>query len=88
MLHDWIVKSSPVHKLLGNFSATLSTFSNFYLVGQLSVHRATLKFLCHNHAPATSEAIKKCRIYLVSRMYLPNILALLLGSTCFYEKCL
>ena len=57
--------SSPVHKLLGNFSATLGFFGNFNLVEQLSVHRATFKFLCldsHSHACATSETINKCRI--------------------------
>ena len=59
------VGCSPVHKLLGNFSATLGFFGNFQLVEQLSVHRATSRFLClysHSHAPATSETIKKCRI--------------------------
>ena len=64
LLHKDI--SSPVHKLLCNFSTTLGFFSNFPLVEQLSVHRATFQFLCldrHNsHAPATSETIKKCRI--------------------------
>ena len=53
-----------VHKLLGNFSATLGVFGNFQLAEQLSMHRATSKFLClysHSHAPATSET-KKCRI--------------------------
>ena len=68
--------SSPVHKLFGNFQ----------LVEQLSVHRATFNIFCHSHGPATSKAIKKCRIQLVSRIYLSNLLALLLGSTCFYEK--
>ena len=37
---------SPVHKLLGNFSATLGFFGNFQLVEQLSMHRATSQFLC------------------------------------------
>ena len=80
---------SPVHKFLVNFSATLGCFSNFQLVEQLPVHRATFKFLCldsHNHAPVTSEKIKKCRIHLLSRIYLSNALVLLLGSTCFDEK--
>ena len=57
--------SSHVDKLLGNFSPTLSFFSNFNLVEQLSVHRAASKFLyldSHSHAPATSETINKCRI--------------------------
>ena len=57
--------TSPVHKLLGNFSVTLGFFGNFQLVEQLSVHRATfecLSFYCHSHAPATSETIKKRRI--------------------------
>ena len=52
--------SSPVHKLLANFSATLGFFGNFQVVEQLSVHRAASKFLClvgHSHAPATSETI-------------------------------
>ena len=46
----------PVHKLLGNFSATLDFFGNFQLVEELSVHWATSKFLHlygHSHAPAT-----------------------------------
>ena len=34
---------SPVHKLLGNFLATLDFFGNFQLVEQLSMHRATSK---------------------------------------------
>ena len=34
---------SPVHKLLGNFSATLGSFGNFQLAEQLSVHRAASK---------------------------------------------
>ena len=50
---------SPVHKLLGNFSATLGSFSNFQLVEQLSVHRATFS---HSYAPAASETIKKCGV--------------------------
>ena len=82
-------RASPVHKLLGNFSATLCFFSHFQFAGQLSVHRAASKFLyldSHSHAPATSEILKECRIYLVSRIYLSNLLVLLLGSTCFYEK--
>ena len=52
---------SPVHKLLGNFSATLGFSSNFQHVKQLSVHRATFKFLyldSHSHASATSLTIK------------------------------
>ena len=60
-----IMYISPIHKLLGNFSATLDFFRNFQLVEQLSMHRATSKFLCfysHSHAPAMSETIKKCRI--------------------------
>ena len=80
---------NPVHKLLGNCSATLGPFGDFQLVGQLSMHRATSKFLClysHSHAPATCETIKNCRIQLVSRIYLSNLSALLLGSTCFYES--
>ena len=47
------------------FSATLGFIGNFQLVEQLSMHRATSRFLClysHSHAPATSETIKKCRI--------------------------
>ena len=59
------VASSPVRKLLGNFSATLGSFSNFQHLEQHSVHRATFQFLClysHSHAPATSETINKCRI--------------------------
>ena len=59
------MRDSPVHKLLGNFSAALGFISNFQLVEQLSIHRATFKFLfldSHSHAPATSEATKKCRI--------------------------
>ena len=70
-------------------SAALGFYSNFQLVEQLSVHWETSKFLClnnHSHAPATSYTIKKCRKQLVSRMYLSNLLALLLGSTFFYEK--
>ena len=46
------------------------------------MHRATFKFLYLNiqsHAPATSETIKKCIIQLASRIYLFNLLALLLG---------
>ena len=57
--------TSHVHKLFGNFSATLGFFGNFQLVEQLSMHRATSKFLylhSHSHAPATSETIKKCGI--------------------------
>ena len=49
-------------QLFGNLRAFLVTFS---FVEQLSVHRATSKFLClisHSHAPATSERIKPCRI--------------------------
>ena len=64
--------------LSGKFSATLSFFSDFELLEQLSVHRATFKFMCLNsysHAPITSEAIKKCIIQLASRLYLPNLLA-------------
>ena len=56
--------SSPVHKLLGNFSATFGFFGNFQLVEQLSMLRTTSKFLCLyslSSAPATSETIKKCR---------------------------
>ena len=59
------VEASPVHKLLGNFSATSGFFGNFQFAEQLSLHRVTSKFLClysHSHAPATSEAVKKCRI--------------------------
>ena len=59
------VITSPIHKFLGNFSATLGLSSNFQPVEEFSVHRATFKFLCHDrrsHAPATSETIKKCRI--------------------------
>ena len=44
------------------------------------MHRATYKLLClcrHVHAPATSEAIKKCRIQLVSRINISNPLVLL-----------
>ena len=40
-------------------------FGNFQLVEQLSVHRATFKFLClhsHSNAPAASGTIKKCRM--------------------------
>ena len=57
--------TSPIHKLLGNFSATLGFLSNFQFAGQLSVHRETFKCLClesHSHAPATGETIRKCRI--------------------------
>ena len=25
------------------------------------MHQATSKFLCHSHAPATSETIRRCR---------------------------
>ena len=53
------------------------------------MYRATFKFLCldsHSHGPAKSGTLKKCRILLVSRIYLSNLLVLLLGSTCFYEK--
>ena len=66
--------TSPVHKFLGNFSATLGFVGNFQFVEQLSVHRATSKFLCldsDSHAPGTSSS---------------SLLMLLLGSTCFYEK--
>ena len=55
------------------------------------MHQATLKFLCldsHSQASATSETIKKCSILLVLIMHLPNLLVLLLGSVCLYEKCL
>ena len=58
-------KDSPVHKLLGNFLATLGFFSYFQVVEQLSMHRGTSKSLClysHSHTPATSETIGKCRI--------------------------
>ena len=57
--------ASPVHKLLGNFSAASGFSGNFQLVEQLSVQRATSKLLClysHSHAPSASETIKKCRI--------------------------
>ena len=57
----YLLNSSPVHKLLGNFSATLGLFGNFQLVEQLSVHWETSKLLClysRRHAPATSETIK------------------------------
>ena len=67
------LQASPVHKLLGNFSATSGFSRNFHLVEQLPVHRASFKFLCldsHSHAPATSQALKKCRILLVSRIYI------------------
>ena len=53
------------------------------------MYRATFKFLCldsHSRAPATTEALKKCRIVLGSIIYLSTLLVLLLGSTCFYEK--
>ena len=66
--------NSPVHKLLGNFSATLGIFGNFQHVEQPSMHRATSKFLClysHSHVPARIETIKKVqniRIQLVSRI--------------------
>ena len=40
----YLLTISPVHKLLGNFPATLGFLSNFQLVEQLSVHRATFKF--------------------------------------------
>ena len=49
---------SSVHKLLGNFSASLG----FQLAEQHSVYWATFKFLCfdgHSHAHATSETIKE-----------------------------
>ena len=56
------------------------------------MHRQLLS-LClnsHSHAPVTSETIRKCIIQLVcllvSRIHLSNLLFLLLGSTCFYEK--
>ena len=48
--------ASTVHKLLGNFSATLGFLSNFQFVEQLSVQ--AFKLLCldiHSYAPATSE---------------------------------
>ena len=79
---------SSVHKLLGNFSATLGFFSTFQLVVQLSVHRTTLNFCVSivSHASAASETIKKCRIQLMSRIYLSNLLIILLGRTCLYEK--
>ena len=57
--------TSPVHKLLGNFSATLGFFSNFQLVEQLSVHRhraSVHQFLylnSHSHAPIASGTRKK-----------------------------
>ena len=60
-----MICTSPVHKLLGNFSATFGFFGNFQLVEQLSVRRATSEFLClnsHSHTPAPSETIKKCSI--------------------------
>ena len=75
-----VAQLNPVHKLLGNFSASLGIFSNFGLVEQLLVHRATFKFLCldsESHASATSETLKKCRILLVSRVYFSNLLVLL-----------
>ena len=53
------------------------------------MHRATFKFLCLDslsHAPVTSEKTRKCRIQLVSRIYLSSLLVLLVGSTCFYEN--
>ena len=62
-----LVKTYPqtcpqvARQLLGKFRL----FSNFQLVEELSVHRATFQFLCldsHSHAPATSETIYKCRI--------------------------
>ena len=81
--------SATFRQLFGSFSATLAFFSNFRLVEELSVYRATFKFSClnsHSHAPATSEKTRKCRIQLLSRIYLLNLLVLLLGSTCFNEK--
>ena len=60
----FILLSSPVHKFLFNFSATLGFFSNFQLAEQLSMYRATSKLLCldsHSHTPAKSETIKKYR---------------------------
>ena len=82
---------SPVHKLLDSFSATLGFSGNFQLIEQLSVHRTTFTFLCldsHSHVSGTSEKTKKCRIQLVSRRYLCNHLALMLGSTCSMKECL
>ena len=63
MSHLQPAVASHVYKLLGNFSSTLGFFSNFQLVEQLSVHRATFRHLylnSHSHATATSEAVKKC----------------------------
>ena len=57
--------ASPVHKLLGNFLATLGFSSKFPLVEQLLVHWATFEFLfldIQSHTSATSATIKKCRI--------------------------
>ena len=39
------VRGTSVHKLFGNFSATLGFFGNFRFVEQLSMHWATAKFL-------------------------------------------
>ena len=59
-----IIQSCPqvARQLFGNFRL----FSNFQLVEQLSVHRATFKLVylnSHSHTPATSETVRKCRIY-------------------------
>ena len=67
-----------VHKLSGNFVVALYFSSHFLYVEQFSVHRATYKLLClysHNHTLAMGEAIRDCRIQLVSRFSLLNMLA-------------
>ena len=82
-----IYKPCPqvARQLFGNFRLS----SNFQLVEQLSMDQATFTYLSldsNSHAPATSETIKKCSILLVLRIYLSNLLVLLLGITCFYRK--
>ena len=68
-------------------------FGNFQLFEQLSVHREASKILC---LLVTVMLLLKVR-QLKSAEYkntacveniLSNLLVLLLGSTCFYEKCL
>ena len=84
-----MVTVSPVHKLLGNFSATCGFFGNFQLAEQLSIHRATSKFLClysQRSAPATSETIHSAEYKNIAGVENIFVQSFSLGSTCFYER--
>ena len=77
-----MAQDSHVQKLLGNFWVTSDIISNFSPVEQLLMNRATFKLYClDGHTPAPEETSRDCRMQLVSRLSLSNLLVVIVCYT-------